>query len=223
MQELRVLIAEDKDIVASRLAMQLEALGHQVLGITKDGPAAAESAWQFSPDLILLGQHIPPHDGVGAARMILARRVVPLVLIIGYPAAGLVRRAQEVGVLAYLVWPAETRTLESAIQVAQTRFRELRILHEQAGDLDKALRARTVVGRAKLFLMRRLELAETDAFGYVHRQSRRMGKPVVEVAKDLVAAEGLVFGKPDFAGCVDVILQVLTRPRVLDPSRVARV
>lgn len=218
MQRLRILIAEDKNFIASRLETQLEALGHRVVGVVRDGPAAAESAWQSPPDLILLDQHLPPQDGIEAARMILARRVVPLVLLIGYPAAGLVRRAQEAGVLAYLVWPADARTLESAIQVAQTRFREFRIVFEQIGDLDRALRTRMEVGRAKVLLMRRLGLAEADAFGHMHRQSRRTGKPIRDVARDLVTAEEAWFGKSDLAGCVEVILQVLARSKVGSPS-----
>lgn len=221
MRRLRVLIAEDRDFVASRLRAQLEALGHTVLGVATNGTAAAESAWLSSPDLIFLDQHLPPHDGITAARMILARRVVPLVLLIGYPAAGLVRRAQGAGVLAYLVWPAEARMLQSAIEVAQTRFREFRILYEQVGDLEQALRTRMLVGQAKVLLMRRLELAEVDAFGYLNRQSRRTGKPLGEVAKDLVWAEDLWFGKSRLSRCVDVILQALTRPRVPGPSRIS--
>jgi two-component system, response regulator PdtaR len=221
LQRLRILIAEDRDFVAWRLKGQLEAQGHQVLGVVKDGPAAAAAVSQSPPDLIFLDQHLPPHDGIEAARMILAQRIVPLVLLIGYPAAGLVRRAQEVGVLAYLVWPADSRELEWAIESAQTRFREFRILYGQIGDLQRALRARMTIGRAKVMLMRRLRIAEADAFSYVHRQSRRTGKPLEVVAADLSAAEEMWFGKSGFAGCIEVILGVLTRPRVLGPSQVA--
>ena len=101
--------------------------------------------------------------------------------------------------------------LESAIETTQARFRELWILYEHVGDLELALRTRMVVGRAKALLMRRLGLAEVDAFGYVLRQSRRMGTPVREVAEGLLAAEDLCFGKPALAECVGDILRVLTR------------
>lgn len=221
MQRLQVLIAEEKDLVASRLAAQLEALGHRVLAVVRTSPAAVEFVRKTPPDLVFLGQHLPPYDGIEAARMIIAKRILPLVLLIGYPAASLVRRAQEAGVLAYLVWPAEARTLESTIEIAQTRFREFRVLYEHVGDLRQVLRTRMVVGRAKLSLMRRLGLAESDAFGYVLRQSRRTGTPLEEVAKDLALAEELWFGKPDLAGSVDAILRALTRSKGLGPSQVA--
>lgn len=219
MQRVRVLIAADRDILASRLRTQLEALGHKVVGIVRDSPAAAEFARLSPPDLIFLDQHLPPHEGTDAAREILASRIVPLVLLIGYPAAGLVKKANEAGILAYLVWPAEARMLESVIETAQIRFRELRMLYEHVGDLQESLRIRVMTGRAKTILMRRLGLTEVDAFGYLLRQSRRAGTPLKEVAEALLAAEDLWFGTR-FTNCVGDILRVLTRPGVLSPVKV---
>lgn len=215
MRRLRVLIAEDKELIAARLISQVERLGHDVLGVVRDSHAAAASASQSQPDVILLDQHLPPQDGIEAARAILTSRIVPLLLIIGYPAAGLVRRAQQAGVLSYLVWPAETRMLGSAIEVVQTRFREFRVLREQAGDLEQALRTRLVVERAKKLLLRRLELEEVDAFAFMHRQSRTTGLPLGEVAAGLLTIEELCFGKSGLVGCVDTILNVLARREVL--------
>lgn len=221
MKKLRVLIAAEKGVVATRLTAQLAALGHQVVGVARDGPAAAEFAWQAQPDLVFVEQHLPPRDGIAAAGGILAKQIVPLVLLIGYPAAGLVRLAQKAGVVAYLVWPVEARTLESAIEVAQARFRELQILHEQIGDLPRALRARQVIGRAKTILMRRLGITEADTFGYVQRESRRIGRPIATVAEDLITADDSWFGNSSVARSVDIILRVLAQPRMFGPPQVA--
>lgn len=213
MRNLRVLVAEGKEVVAARITAYLSGMGHQVLGVVRDGHAAVASAERSRPDLILLDQHLPPQDGIEAARVILTNHAIPLILLIGYPAAGLVQRAQEAGVLAYLVWPANARALGAAIEVAQTRFRELRILREQAGDLQHALRTRAVVERAKKLLMRRLELGEADAFAYMHLQSRSTRTPLGEVASSLLAVEEMLFAKRGLVECVDIILHVLTGAR----------
>jgi two-component system, NarL family, response regulator NreC len=136
---LRVLIAEEKNLVASRLSRQLEALGHHVLGVVRDGPAAVATAWQSPPDLIFLDQHLPPHDGIEAARMILRKQTIPLVLLIGRPAAGLTQRAQKAGILSCLVWPRDANRLEWTIDVAQIRFWEFRILRECVGIILRVL------------------------------------------------------------------------------------
>jgi two-component system, response regulator PdtaR len=218
---LRVLIAGDKDFITARLQGQLEDLGHRVLGVVRDGPAAIESAQRSQPDLIFIDQQLPPWDGIDAARTILTRQSLPIILLIGYPSAGLVRRAQEAGILAYLVWPTDIKALGAAIGAARYRFREIRVLREQLGDLQQALCARPIVERAKRMLMRRLQFDEADAFGYLHRQSRTSGTPIDKLAADLLTTEEWWFKKPDLVGCIDAIVRALRQSAVLGPPRVA--
>src|SRR5213594_4405738 len=87
------------EFVASRLSAQLEGLGHHVLGIVRDQAAVLTSAQRLQPDLLLLDLHLPPIGGIEAARALLARRAMPLVLIADYGVEDQVRRAGEAGVL----------------------------------------------------------------------------------------------------------------------------
>lgn len=213
-----VLIAEGQDRVAGHLSAQLESLGHRILAVARDAHAVVEAAGRLHPDLILLDQHLPPLDGIETAREILARHVIPLVLLIDYPAADLAGRAQEAGILSYVLWPADAKALELAISVALTRYRELQVLCAESGDLQQALRARPVVERAKKILMRRLGLEEADAFGYLRRQSWSTMTSLGEVARSLLEAEQLLFGTPDALGWIDTILTTITRAEGV-PSR----
>lgn len=221
MQALRIVVAEDKDFVASRLAAQLENLGHSVVGVARDGRSAVESAWRLLPDLMFVSLPLPVLDGIEASRAILTRHAIPIVLLAGYTSAGLVRRAQEAGVLTHLVWPAETYALGDAIRVALIRFRELRILSDQAGDLQQALRARLVVERARKMVMRRLDLSEAEAFRYMRQQSLTTGLPVRELAANMLMVAEFLFGKSDIVRCVGTILDVLKGREAVGPQQVA--
>jgi len=212
-RELRVLIAEEMEFVASRLSAQLDALGHHVLGVVRDQAAMLASASSLEPDLLLLDLHLPPLGGIEAARAILARRAMPLVLVADYGVDDHVRRAQEAGVLAHLLWPSDVIALESALTAALTRFGEFRILCEQVGDLQQALRTRVVLEHAKALLMRRLDLGEAEAFQYMNRRSRDTGRPLGETAARLLAVEQQWFGQADLAGCINLILGVLAKRR----------
>ena len=220
MQSLRVLVAEDRGMVASRVAVQLEGLGHWVVGVVKDGAAAAEAAKQTQPDLVMLGLNLPPADGIEATRAIFSQSPVPTILLTGYVGADLVRRGQDAGVLAYLVWPADASALASVIRVAVTRFRELRLLAERLGDTQQALRVSLIVERAKRLVIRRLDLSEAEAFQYLRRQSELTAKSIGEIAANLLTAGELLFGKPDILQCFSMILDVLGRREVMGPSRV---
>lgn len=209
MRALNVLLAGEEDLVAGQLTTLLEGLGHRILAVARDANAALESAGRLHPDLILLDQHIPPLDGIEAARAILARHVIPLLLLIDYPVPDLVGRAQAAGILSYLLWPADARALESAVSVALTRYRELQVLCAESGDLQQALHAIPVVERAKKLLMRRLELGEADAFAYLRRQSWSTMTSLRAVAGSLLEVEQLLFGKPDLLGWIDAFRNTL--------------
>jgi len=220
-RSLGVLIAEEKDIVRARLAAQLEGLGHRVVGVARDGRTAVTNARELQPDLMVLVVHLPPNDGIEAARAILTRQAIPSILLTGYGAADLVRRAQEAGVLAYLTWPVDARSLGATIETALTRYRELGILCEQDGDLQRALCTRIVVERAKRMLMRRLRVEETAAFDYLLRYSLSTGRPMRDEAADLLTAEDLWFGKAQIVQCVNVVLRALAQRGALGPSQAA--
>jgi len=68
---LRVILADDHDVVRRGLAMVLEAEAEfQVIGEARNGQEAIEAAVRLRPDLILLDLKMPVLDGVQAARLI---------------------------------------------------------------------------------------------------------------------------------------------------------
>src|SRR2546422_1801017 len=140
-EQLRVLVAEPKELLAARLKTQLERLGHLGLGPAKDGQEAVAVAQRLHPSLVLIDSKLPGGDGIETARAIVAERPVPVILLTDYPGAELVRRAKEAGVVAYLS-PVERRPLLPIIEVALKRFDELRIVQQEARDAGDALLTR---------------------------------------------------------------------------------
>src|SRR5207247_3799878 len=130
---LRVLVVEPKVSLAARLKDQLESLGHRVLALAKDGPEAVAAARRLRPNLILMETALAGIDGIDAARAIVNDEPVPIILLIGYAGAELVRRAREAGVVAYLT-SVDRRPLHWALQAAPERFREYRLVRRVVSD-----------------------------------------------------------------------------------------
>src|SRR5437879_2617299 len=148
---LRVLVVEPKDSLAARLKDQLESLGHRVLELAKDGREAVAAAHRLRPNLILMETAlagIDGIDGIDAARAIVDDEPVPIILLIGYAGAELVRRAREAGVVAYLT-SVDRRRLTSTIEVALERFREYQLVRTEGSDPIEVLAARRAVDRSK--------------------------------------------------------------------------
>ena len=68
----RVVIADDQDLVRSGLQLVLEARGIDVVDAVGDGRAAVRSVAAHAPDVVLMDVRMPVLDGIAATREIVA-------------------------------------------------------------------------------------------------------------------------------------------------------
>lgn len=189
---LRILIADDEAIRVMTLRTQLRALGFEVVAEASNGREAVELAARCEPDLAILDIKMPELDGITAARHINAHRPIPVILLTAYSEPELVERANEAGVFAYLVKPVSEEDLLPTILLARARFEEFRLLQREVADLREALEARKVIERAKGILMKRLGISEAEAFRRMQVQSQKENKKLVEIARAIVTAHGVL-------------------------------
>ncbi|MCL6500317.1 MAG: response regulator [Firmicutes bacterium] len=189
---LRILIADDEAIRVMTLRTQLRALGFDVVAEATNGREAVELAERHHPDLAILDIKMPELDGIAAAREITARGPIPVILLTAYSEPELVERATEAGVFAYLVKPVSEEDLLPTILLARARFEEFRLLQKEVADLREALEARKVIERAKGILMKRLGISEAEAFRRMQVQSQKENKKLVEIARAIVTAHGVL-------------------------------
>jgi DNA-binding NarL/FixJ family response regulator len=121
-ERLRVLVADDDALVADGLALQLEGLGHEVVGVAKDGREALAAALALDPDVLLLDIRMPGVDGLQVCRDLMAERPLPIIMVTGYGDHQLIARAEASGAVGYLLKPSEERRLDAAITQALARF-----------------------------------------------------------------------------------------------------
>jgi len=183
----RVLIAEDETVIRLDLRALLETAGFDVCGEARDGVEAVELAHSLEPDVAILDIKMPRLDGLEAARMMLAERPLPIVMLTAFGHNELVVRATEAGVFGYLVKPFREQDLLSAIHTAQARHAELVELRLQADSLREALEARKTIERAKGILMAKEGLTEDEAFVRLRRASQRSGRPMKVIADAVTA------------------------------------
>jgi two-component system, response regulator PdtaR len=185
-----VLVAEDETIIRLDLRAQLEDADYVVCGEATNGHEAVALARSLQPDLAVLDVKMPGLDGIEAAKMILAERPIPILMLTAYSDEELVRRAVKAGVYAYLVKPFRATDLMPAIETAIARYDEMQALREETTSLADALAARKAIERAKGLLMEREGLTEADAFARLRRASQISGQPLKAIAEAVVAALG---------------------------------
>jgi CheY-like chemotaxis protein len=115
----KVLIAEDEGIVAMDLSMQLQALGHWVVAVTKTGIDAIEQALLIDPDLIMLDIRLKGEiDGIEAARAITTHLDIPVIFISALVDQKTMERASAVHPVEYISKPFSEDALHKAIEAA---------------------------------------------------------------------------------------------------------
>ena len=183
----RVLIAEDEALIRMDLAEMLRDEGYQVVGEAGDGQEAVELAEQLRPDLVIMDVKMPVLDGITAAERIGAERICPVVMLTAFSQTELVERARDAGVMAYVVKPFTAADVTPAIDIALSRWGELKALESEIADLGDRLETRKAVDRAKGVLMTKLKITEAEAFRWIQKTAmdRRMG--MREVAEAVVA------------------------------------
>jgi response regulator NasT len=177
-------IAEDEALIRLDLKEMLEEDGYEVVGEAGDGETAVRLTVENLPDLVILDVRMPVLDGISAAERIAADRIAPVVILTAFSQRELVERARDAGAMAYLVKPFTKADLVPAIEMAVSRFREIKSLEAEVGSLEERLETRKVVDRAKGLLQGARGWSEQEAFRFIQKSSmdRRMSMRAVAEA-----------------------------------------
>ena len=180
----RVLIAEDEALIRLDLREMLEEEGFSVVGEAADGEQAVALATELQPDLVICDVKMPKMDGIAAAEQITTARIAPVVMLTAFSQRDLVERARDAGAMAYLVKPFQKRDLLPAIEMATSRFAEIKALEAEVSGLRERLEARKLIERAKGALMSAHGMTEPEAFRWIQRaamDNRTSMRAVAEV------------------------------------------
>lgn len=182
----RIVVAEDEALIRLDLVEMLADAGYEVVGQASNGEEAVELAVANTPDLVIMDVKMPVMDGLSAADEIGKQRICPVIMLTAFSQTELVERARDAGVMAYIVKPFTAADLAPAINIALSRWAELKGLEKEVADLGEALETRKAVERAKGVLMKKLKLSEADAFRWIQKTAmdRRLG--MREVAEAVI-------------------------------------
>jgi response regulator NasT len=182
----RILVAEDEALIRLDLVEMLGEQGYDVVGQASNGEQAVELAKEVKPDLVIMDVKMPVLDGLSAAEQLHESKLCPVIMLTAFSQTELVERARDAGVMAYIVKPFTADDLRPAIDIATSRWQELKALEAEIADLGERLETRKLVDRAKGVLMTQLKLSESDAFRWIQKTAmdRRLG--MKEVAEAVI-------------------------------------
>jgi response regulator NasT len=189
MKDLKVLIAEDEYLILMGLKSNLENLGCKVVGEATNGKELVKLALEKKPELIIADINLPVMDGLEALRRISEKVFIPTLIVSGYDDEELIDKAKNLGVLGYLIKPIDESDLKAAIEIALSRFEDIKNLKNELEVTKETLESRKLIEKAKGIIMERLQLNEEEAMKFLQKKSRNSNKKLVDVAKEIIEAD----------------------------------
>lgn len=185
---LSVVIADDEAITRKDLKERLELNGYNVVGEAMDGFDAVELCREKKPDFVLLDIRMPLLDGLGAAKIIHDEELSGcIIMITAYTDDKYIEKANDIGVMGYIIKPFQDSTVFPNIEIAIKRSKELSNLKEQLVNEKKKLRERKIIEQAKGIIMEQNSLNEKEAYEYIRMLSMNKRKSMGSIAEIIVS------------------------------------
>jgi DNA-binding NarL/FixJ family response regulator len=184
---LRVLVADDQELVRAGFRLILEAAGFDVVGEAPDGAVALELAARHRPDVVLMDIRMPALDGIAATRQLTAAGpdAPKVVILTTFDLDDYVYEALRAGASGFLLKEAPRADLIAAIRVAAAG--DALLAPSVTRRLIEAFVARPAQTLPPPSRLASLTPRERDILLQVAR-----GRSNLEIARDLVVSEATV-------------------------------
>ena len=183
-QNLRVLIANERQERLAVVAPLVSSLGHEVIAREIRADDVGDLTQRIQPDLALVGVGNDVPHALELIDAIVKESACPVIAILTAADDGFVREAAKLGVFAYIV-DDDPATWQNMIEIVLRRFAEYQ-------SLEGAFGRRAVIERAKGILMERHKIREDAAFSLIRDEARRSNRRVVDVAEALLGGHALL-------------------------------
>lgn len=188
----KVLVAEDELITRMDLVEIIRNAGHQVVGEAADGFDCIELCRKHQPDLVIMDIKMPILDGIKASKIILEECLAGcIVLLTAYNDKEYVEEAKKVGVMNYLIKPIDEKSIIPAIEVALSRYEEMKSIKNEMEKLEKKLEDRKTIERAKGIIMKREKISEEQAYQLLRSMSMKKRCSLGKLADIIVQTENI--------------------------------
>ena len=184
---LRVLVADDQELVRAGFRLILEAAGFDVVGEAPDGAVAVELAARHRPDVVVMDIRMPALDGIAATRQLTASGpdAPKVVILTTFDLDDYVYEALRAGASGFLLKEAPRADLIAAIRVAAAG--DALLAPSVTRRLIEAFVARPAQTLPPPSRLASLTPRERDILLLVAR-----GRSNLEIARDLVVGEATV-------------------------------
>jgi len=151
-----ILIVEDEELFANKIEMQIDKLGHTIVGIVDNSDDALSLIDIHHVDLILMDIFINgQYDGIELAEIIQAKKDIAVLYITSQHDELSFKRAARSGPVGFLLKPFSDIQLQRSIELALSQVEPSEVEEQNASDISN-------VKQKSLFLKKKQKISKVD-------------------------------------------------------------
>lgn len=178
MNQLRVLVANERQDRLADVVAVVAGMGHEVLAPQIEVSEVGLVTAREQPDVAFVGLGESSEHALELIEQIVHEAACPVVALLHAPDPAFVVEAAKRGVFAYIT-DGDPQEWQNSIEIVLRRFAEYR-------DLEGAFKRRAITERAKGILMERHGVDDERAFRMLREHARRTQTRLVDTAQSIV-------------------------------------
>jgi two-component system, response regulator / RNA-binding antiterminator len=189
---LRILLVDQNADRASILEEGLRDAGCRNITIVREMHSLMRRILEVDPDVIFIDLENPNRDVL--EQMFQVSRSVrrPIAMFVDQADTESIHRAVQSGVGAYVVDGLHKERVKTILDTAVSHFNTFNQLREELERANQALEDRKLIERAKGILMKERGVNESDAYGLLRTAAMNENRRLIDVARSVVSAAGLM-------------------------------
>lgn len=183
-----LLLVDDDRLVLTTLCRELQHFGYAVSPAESLQDALDLLKSGLRPDLAILDIRMDDGDGLELAQYLHAFDNLPFIMLSAYSDTATVRKAANIGSLAYMVKPINASQLIPTVESALRRARDIRVLKDQATQLQRVLNTDRAIDVGVGITMAQNRLGRLAALEVLRQSARTQRRKLSNLAHDLIQA-----------------------------------
>ncbi|KQN72335.1 ANTAR domain-containing response regulator [Devosia sp. BK] len=190
--ELSILIIDENRIRASIIEEGLREAGHTEVAVIHDVNEVARTIERVAPDVIVIDLENPKRDTLEHFFSLSRAVQRPIAMFVDRSDVGMIEKAVEAGVSAYVVDGLKKERVKSILDMAVSRFNAFARLTRELEEARSALEERKIIDQAKSILIETRGLSEPEAYNLLRKTAMNQNRRIIDIAQSLITAAKLL-------------------------------